>query len=273
MPIGTENHPLTIPFDGQGWQVTFDMEGGKQTVPSGVEYAGLIGYTQSSIKNVRICTTVNGGLDKDKNIMEAGAAPYVGILAARATGDITNCTIEMQGTAITSSPAASTTPATTYIGAMVGYCGGNISNSAVYLYEGTTPTITIAGATNVTSYMGGLAGHVEGTMSNCYTRISTLENSNKNVPSNVTAGLLAGAIGSSGSFTNCYTYGGEVKECETLATTTGITGITSFNDTDSGSNLCTLLNDQLKDNPSWSTWTEKKSGETVTSVYLFNYRN
>lgn len=284
MPIGTEAHPLTIPFDGQGWQVIFDMVGKGQTVPSGVKYAGLIGYTTSNVKNVRVLTTVSGEVTSETNFMDAGAAPYAGILAARVDGDITNCTVEMQGTAIKSSPNASSavtldaSTTATYVGGMVGNCGGNISNSAVYLYEGTTPNITIAGVTDVTSYMGGLAGHIKGKMSNCYTRITTLENSNTSASSTVTAGLLAGALGtgdaSSTGFTNCYTYGGEVKGCDTTTTGTGITAITSFTSVDTGSSLCTLLNDQLNDHPSWSTWTEKKDGTgAVTSVYLFNYRN
>jgi hypothetical protein len=288
MPIGTEAHPLTIPFDGQGWQVIFDMVGQGQTVPSGVKYAGLIGYTTSNVKNVRVLTTVSGEVTSETNFMDAGAAPYAGILAARVDGDITNCTVEMQGTAIKSSPGGTTNPdgsstvaldastSATYVGGMVGYCGGNISNSAVYLYEGTTPKITIAGVSGINSYMGGLAGHIEGKMSNCYTRITTLENSNVSV-SSVQIGLLAGAIAtgdaSSIGFTNCYTYGGTVTGCETPTTGDGITTINSFTGTDKGS-LCTLLNDQLNDNPSWSTWTEKKDGTgAVTSVYLFNYRN
>lgn len=275
VPIGTEAHPLTIPFDGQGWQVTFDMYGGKQSVPEGVDYAGLIGYTTSDVKNVRVTTTVSGSIDNsDKNCMDAGTAPYAGILAARVEGNIMNCIMEMQGTVIMSSPAASPSVTATYVGAMAGYCGGNISNSAVYLYEKSEPKITIAGTTGVNSYIGGLAGYVKGTMDNCYSRIFKLENSNPGTSANVTAGFLAGASGngSAGSFTKCYQYGGTMENC-TGNTATGITEISSFTDATTG-NLCDLLNAEVEKNPSWSRWTEKKDTESkVISVYLFNYRN
>lgn len=267
VPIGNDSHPLTIPIDGQGWQITFDFSNGKQTVADSNIYAGIVGYTRSSISNVRILCSFNAGsgATADNNLLESGDATYTGILAGRSEGDITNCTVEMEGTTLLTKPSGSAV----YMGGLVGHCSQNISNCAVYQTYSTSATIKTLPAATSTINMGALAGKVEGTVNNCYTYMGNLykEEPTPTTSSTVNAGWLTG---SGDNFIGCHYYAGTSTDC-TPTDYSSVTGVQSMIDL---TGLCTALNTDLATHPLWTRWTEKKDTNTgVTSVFLFDYRN
>lgn len=269
IPIGNDSHPLTIPFDGQGWQISFDLTDGKQVVADGSTYAGIVGYTRSNISNVRILCSFNAGsagADAENNFLESGAATYTGVLVGKSEGEITNCTVEMTGTTLLSKPATSEV----YLGGLVGHCSKNISNCAVYQAYSAGATIKIAPTATSTIYMGALAGKVEGAVNNSYTYIGSLqaEEPTTTTSSTVNAGWLTG---SGSSFSACHYYTGTPTGC-TPGDYSSVTGVQSMTDL---TGLCTALNADLTAHPLWTRWTEVKENTTdqVTSVFLFDYRN
>ena len=273
IPIGNATHPLTLPIDGQGWQIAFDFSNGKQTVTNGNTYAGIIGYTQSSISNLRVLCTIPSGSAADNNYLEAGNAAYVGILAGKSEGDITNCTVELQGTTLVSTPSSPTSEL--YAGGLVGHCTKNISNCAVYQALSTSGaptggTIRTAPQTDITGYMGALAGKADGTVTNCYTYVSNLTaDTSSGSGSAIHAGWLAGS--SNGTFSKCYYIAGTATGCTPGETST--TDVTEKINT--RENLCTLLNKEVEDHPLWTKWAERSTSDAsvITSVFLFDYRN
>lgn len=259
-PIGTAAKPLTIPFDGQGWQIAIDLTGVGTAAPAGKlpgEYAGVIGYTRSDICNVRI-SNVNS------STVEFTEARYAGLLAGKVTGNIMNCTVELNGVALVNSCKTISEPM--YMGGMVGSCSGRIVNSAVYANTSSSLSIGFEQA-SVNSYLGGIAGDITGgSMNNCYSRVTQLSNgSASNLPF---AGILAGNY-ATGAFSNCHYITGVVMSNCTERDYSGIAaGQADF------VGLCDSLNGIAEAND-WAVWTEKKesAGPTVTSVFLFKYRN
>lgn len=272
-PIGNDTHPLTIPIDGQGWRITFDLSGGAMAFSADSKYVGIMGYTKSSISNLRVLYPYF--IDTNNyNTVNSGNATYVGTLAGKAEGDITNCTVEVGGSTLTSTPG--TANENYYIGGLVGHCTGGIYNSAAYMANitGATATIQLVPTATVTAYMGGLAGKADKGVSNCYTNISDLEfDDTANTSSTVSAGWLVGTTDADTGaiFANDYYFAGQIASNIT-ATTQG-TKITEW------ANLCQDLNNNITTaTPSWAQWTEKKeettegvTGKTI-GVFLFNYR-
>ena len=271
IPVGNDAHPLTLPIDGQGWQITFDLSQAKQTIADGSAYAGIIGYAQSSISNIRVLCSAGSG-SASNNYLEAGNAAYVGILAGKVEGDITNCTIEMQGSTLLSAPSSTAASSDFYTGGLVGYCTKNISNCAVYqsLTADGTPTgsiLQVSPTASITEYMGGLAGKVDGTVTNCYTYISQLKADNGTGSPVIHAEWLAN---SNGTFSKCYFMEGTATGCTPTVTSVSEVSekITTLD------NLCSLLNTEVETQPSWTKWTEKSgNNSSIISVFLFNYRN
>ena len=277
IPIGIEDKPLLIPFDGQGWQITFDLNSGKQAISNSYVYAGVIGYTKADIRNVRIAA--GNANNTDNAYLESTDATCTGVLVGKSEADITNCSIELRGitmkagnTASSTSEASSTSDAK-YLGGLAGYCTGNISNCAVYQTAGTQGQVWLENATAGSS-IGALVGKTTGNVSNCYTYIHALTNSRSDseTPASVTAGWIAGAKETTLAYSNCHFISGGTAPDGTSGEETGITQQTSL------TGLCTSLNAEVDKHPHWTLWTERKGEagtgtETVTSVYLFDYRN
>jgi hypothetical protein len=278
-PIGTDTKPLTIPFDGQGWTINVDLtglgtggSGTQQTIPTA--YAGIIGHTTSDISNVKIMTSGAASA-----AIEFPDAIYAGMLAGKVKGNITNCTVELNG--ITLLQKNESAASGLYFGGLVGSCEGDIINSAVYA-KGTNELKLSFTKASTSSCVGGLAGAVVGTVNNCYTRITELSNQDaeNGKPS---AGSLVGNVTGSGesavaTFANCHyienttspATGITVTNCTRKEPDNGALTQTDFN------GLCTALNTISQITQSWATWTEENTNvsgvETVVSVFLFSYR-
>ena len=268
IPIGIEDKPLLIPFDGQGWQITFDLSGGKQTISSSYIYAGLIGYTKADIRNVRL--SAGNANNTEYAYLESTDATCTGVLVGKSEANITNCSIELNGITMKAGNSASSTSDAKYLGGLVGYCTGNISNCAVYQTADTQGRVWFENATAGSS-IGALVGKTTGNVSNCYTYIHTLENSRNDsgTPASVTAGWIAGAKETTSVYSNCYFISGGTAPDGTSGAETGVTQQASL------TGLCASLNAEVDNHPHWTLWTEKKEEETkpVTGVYLFDYRN
>ena len=268
IPIGIEDKPLLIPFDGQGWQITFDLSGGKQTISSSYIYAGLIGYTKADIRNVRL--SAGNANNTEYAYLESTDATCTGVLVGKSEADITNCSIELSGITMKAGNSASSTSDAKYLGGLVGYCTGNISNCAVYQTADTQGRVWFENTTAGSS-IGALVGKTTGNVSNCYTYIHTLENSRNDsgTPASVTAGWIAGAKETTSVYSNCYFISGGTAPDGTSGAETGVTQQASL------TGLCASLNAEVDNHPHWTLWTEKKEEETkpVTGVYLFDYRN
>ncbi len=270
-PIGTENHPLAIPFDGQGWTINIDLtglgtgtSGTEQRIPG--KYAGIIGNSISDISNVKVMTSGAASAVA----IEFTEAVYAGILAGKVKGNITNCTAELNN--ITLLQSNQTASESLYFGGLTGSCEGNIINSAVYAKSTNELKLNFTKA-SANSCIGGLAGSVTGTVRNCYTRINELSNQN-NTNGNPVAGSLIGNKTST-IFSDCHyiedTASGSgitITNCNRTEPTTGVTSQTNY------AGLCDALNAVAQEND-WSNWTEEiqENTTTVVSVYLFSYRN
>ena len=262
-PVGTDSRPLTLPIDGQGWEIGIDLQNNSQLVRG--EYSGIVGYTKSGISNLRV-VTIPGNSASTGYRIESAEAIYAGVLAGRVEGDILNCSVELVKTTMLNSNT-STTDAM-YLGGLVGYCGGNILNSAVY--EG----LDAAFASNVSfskastgSGIGGLAGGVASgkTVSNCYVQLSQLS---KQDGETLAAGWLVGSkVGV--SFNSChYKSGGTATDCTPDDSSTEIVSFTDF------TGLCDLLNAEVTGHAGWASWKEVKNaaGDAVEQVALDLYR-
>lgn len=262
VPVGTDTHPLTLPIDGQGWQISIDLQNSSQLIEG--KYSGIVGYTQSDISNLRVVTIPGNSATMGNSINSSGAI-YAGVLAGRADGDILNCSVELVKTTVVNSNTSATEAM--YLGGLAGYCGGNIQNSAVF--EGSSPlsasTVSFSQA-SAGSGIGGLAGGVASgkTVGNCYVRLSTLINQAGSTPA---AGWLAGVKTGAG-FSAChYMSGNTATGCTPDDTSAGITSFTDF------TGLCTSLNTEAKNHSGWALWKEvTDTGGTVEQVTLDLYR-
>lgn len=261
-PVGTDTHPLTLPIDGQGWEIDIDLQNSSQRIEG--KYSGIVGYTQSGISNLRVVTIPSNSASTGYSI-EASDAMYAGVLAGKVDGDILNCSVELtKTTVINSNPSATIAM---YLGGLVGYCSGNIRNSAVY--EGSSvlsASIVSFSKASSGSGIGGLAGGVaSGKMvGNCYVRLSELSNQAGNTPA---AGWLAGSKAGT-TFNTChYMTGNTATGCIPDDSAAGIASFTDF------TGLCALLNAEADKYTGWALWKEvTDTGGTVQQVTLDLYR-
>ena len=262
VPVGTDSHPLTLPIDGQGWQISIDLQNSSQLIEG--KYSGIVGYTQSGISNLRV-VTIPGNSASMGNSIESSGATYAGVLVGRADGDILNCSVELAKTTVVNSNTSAT--GVMYLGGLAGYCDGNILNSAVFegLSEASASTVSFSQA-SAGSGIGGLVGGVASgkTVGNCYVRLSTLSNQAGSTPS---AGWLAGSK-SGVSFNAChYMSGNTATGCTPVDTSAGITPFTEF------TGLCASLNAEADKHTGWALWKEVTNAEgTVEQVTLDLYR-
>ena len=262
VPVGTDTHPLTLPIDGQGWQISIDLQNSSQLIKE--KYSGIVGYTQSGISNLRV-VTVPGNSASTGYSIESSGATYAGVLVGRADGDILNCSVELVKTTVVNSNT-STTEAI-YLGGLAGYCGGNIQNSVVFEGSSSLAASTVSfSQASAGSGIGGLAGGVASgkTVGNCYVRLSTLINQAGSTPA---AGWLAGVKTGAG-FSAChYMSGNTATGCTPDDTSAGITPFTDF------TGLCTSLNAEAENHSGWALWKEvTDTGGTVEQVTLDLYR-
>lgn len=263
VPVGTDTRPLTLPIDGQGWQISIDLQNSSQLIEG--KYSGIIGYTQSGISNLRV-KTIPGNSASTGYSIESSGATYAGVLAGRADGDILNCSVELVKTTVINSNTSAT--GAMYLGGLAGYCGGNILNSAIF--EGSSPlsasTVSFS-KTSAGSGIGGLVGGVASgkTVGNCYVRLSELSSQAGDTPA---AGWLTGSKAGV-SFNAChYMTGNTANGCTPDDNTSA--GITSFTDF---TGLCALLNTEADMHTGWALWKETTdSGGTVEQVTLDLYR-
>jgi hypothetical protein len=279
-PIGIEDKPLTIPFDGQGWKVILQLQNNAMEIKNQT-YSGFIGYAKTDIKNLSVVTDPQSGVisDAGKNKIESTGATYAGGLAGYVEGNIINCSIDLKGTDVSNS--APSTGTDCYIGGLVGCCKGNIYNSAAYTtpVNGNPASVTLIGGASG-SCIGGLAGKVEGTsgasgtdnadvnVNNCYAHLDGLgysttggdgsgltsgdtSGATNEVPSGIKAGWLVGD-NTAATFSNTYYMAGTAT---TVTTNDSQTGINAFTD---WSALCTSLNETAATHK-WASWQEEKN--------------
>lgn len=256
IPLGIEDKPLAIPFDGQGWKVILQLQNKAMEIKNQV-YSGFIGYAKTNITNLSIVTDpLQGVIDTDNNKITSTGATYVGGLAGYVEGNIINCSVDLKGTDITnSSPSGKAS----YIGGLVGYCLGNIYNSAVYTtpVSGNPVSVSLSEATDG-SCIGGLTGKSAGNVINCYTRLEKLECS--------LTGGIAGITVSAGWLVGDKT-GTTFKDAHymqgnsSLTTDDSETGIETFTATD-WTTLCTSLNTVAATQNGWAKWQEEKDSGT-----------
>lgn len=261
-PVGTDTHPLTLPIDGQGWQISIDLQNSSQLIKG--TYSGIVGYTQAGISNMRVAT-IPGNSTTTGYSIESSGATYAGVLVGKVDGDILNCSVELVKTTVVDTNSSVTSAM--YIGGLAGYCNGNILNSAVFegssSLSGSTVSFSKASAG---SGIGGLAGGVaSGKMvSNCYVQLSQLSNQAGDTPA---AGWLAGSKPGV-SFSAChYMAGNTAAGCTPDDSATGIASFTDF------TGLCALLNAEAEKHTGWALWKETTDSRgTVEQVTLDLYR-
>lgn len=264
IPIGTKDHPLTLPFDGQGNTVTLQFSNNIPMVIRNREYAGFIGYARTTISNLRIKTDIVGTTVEDGNRIEMPDAIYAGGLAGRVEGDIVNCSVDLAGTSILNTNAAATE--SMYIGGLVGHCTGNIYNSAVYSStvsaQAGTAKVYFANATDG-SCAGGLAGKVERAVKNCYTHLEGVGHSDTGggtAVGNFSGGWLVGDRTQATFKNSFYLTGGAIMGGWTPES--AVSGITFQNDF---TGLCTLLNaGATAAGSGWKQWQEVMASDGVT---------
>lgn len=260
-PVGTDSHPLTLPIDGQGWKISIDLQNSSQLIEG--TYSGIVGYTKSDIRNLRVVTVPGTDATKGYSIQSSGAT-YAGGLAGRVDGDLLNCSVELVKTTVVNTNTAAT--GAMYLGGLVGYCGGNIQNCAVYDGPATAASEVSFSEASAGSGIGGLAGGVASgkTVSNCYVRLSKLSNQGGDTPA---AGWLVGNKVGVG-FTTChYMTGNTASGFTPDDTSAGITTFANF------TGLCALLNEEVKKHTEWALWKEVAgAGGAIEQVVLNLYR-
>lgn len=259
-PVGTDSHPLTLPIDGQGWKISIDLQNSSQLIEE--TYSGIVGYTKSDIRNLRVATIPGTDVAKGYSIQSSGAT-YAGVLAGKVDGDILNCSVELAKTTVVNTNTAAT--GAMYLGGLVGYCGGNIQNSAVYDGPATAASEVSFSQASAGSGIGGLAGGVASgkTVSNCYVRLSKLSNQAGDTPA---AGWLVGNKAGAG-FTTChYMTGNTASGLTPNDTSPGIASFTNF------TGLCALLNEEVKKHTEWALWKEVAGAGGAIEQVVLNYR-
>lgn len=264
VPVGTDSHPLTLPIDGQGWEIGIDLQNSSLLIEG--KYSGIVGYTQSGISNLRV-KAIPGNSTSTGYSIESSGATYAGVLAGRADGDILNCSVELTKTTVINSNASAT--GAMFLGGLAGYCGGNIQNSAVFEGSPSLAASTVSfSQASAGSGIGGLAGGVASgkTVSNCYVRLSALSNQAGSTPA---AGWLAG-LKTGASFNAChYMTGNTATGCTPNDTSAGITSFADF------TGLCASLNTEADKHKhtGWALWKEvTDTGGTIEQVILDLYR-
>lgn len=261
VPVGTADQPLTLPIDGQGWEIGIDLQNSSQRIEG--TYSGIVGYTKAGISNLRV-RTISGNSASTGYSIESADATYAGVLAGKVDGDILNCSVELVKTTVVNSNTSAT--GGMYLGGLVGYCGGNILNSAVFEGAGAVSASEVSfSKASSGSGIGGLAGGMTSgkTVSNCYVRLSRLSNQDGNTPA---AGWLVG--GKTGiSFNAChYKSGSTATGCTPNDPSTGTTIFTDF------TGLRDLLNTEANRHEGWALWKEVTNNGTVEQVVLNLYR-
>jgi hypothetical protein len=264
VPVGTEDHPLTLPIDGQGWEIGIDLQNSSQSIAG--EYSGIVGYTQAGISNLRVRTISSNSASTGSSI-ESTNATYAGVLAGKVDGDILNCSVELVKTTVINTNTSATSGM--YLGGLVGYCGGNILNSAVYEGTGAVSASKVSFTQASTgSGIGGLVGGMASgkTVNNCYVQLSELNNQggDGNTPS---AGWLVGDK-TGASFNSCHYKSGTASGCTPDDTSTGISTFTDF------TGLRSSLNAEADKHTGWALWKEviNTGDNTVEQVVLNLYR-
>ena len=259
-PVGTDTHPLTLPIDGQGWQISIDLQNSNQKING--TYSGIVGYTKSGIRNLRVITVPGNSATTGYSIESSGAT-YAGVLAGRVDGDILNCSAELIKTTVVNTNTSAT--GAMYLGGLAGYCNGNILNSAVY-DDASSPSIISFSNASAGSGLGGLVGGMASgkRVSNCYVRLSQLsEQGGTNAP---TAGWLVGSK-TGVSFSTCHYMSGNTTNCTPDDSSAGISTFTDY------TGLCVLLNTEVEKYTEWARWKETKDEtDAVKSVELDLYR-
>lgn len=260
-PVGTDSHPLTLPIDGQGWKISIDLQNNSQLIAG--MYSGIVGYTKSDIRNLRVVTVPGTDAAKGYSIESSGAT-YAGVLAGRVDGALLNCSVELVKTTVVNTNTAAI--GAMYLGGLVGYCGGNIQNCAMYDGPATAASEVSFNQASAGSGIGGLAGGVASgkTVDNCYVRLSKLSNQAGDTPA---AGWLVGnKVGV--SFNACHYMTGNTASGFTPDDTSAeITSFTNF------IGLCALLNEEVKKHTEWALWKEVAgTGGAIEQVVLNLYR-
>lgn len=260
-PVGTDSHPLTLPIDGQGWEISIDLQNNSQLIAG--KYSGVVGYTQSGISNLRV-VTIPGNSSTAGYSIESSGATYAGVLAGRVDGDMLNCSVELVKTTVINTNTSATNAM--YIGGLVGYCNGNILNSAVYEGSSAASASVISfSKASAGSGIGGLAGGVASgkTVGNCYVQLSKLSNQGGDTPA---AGWLAGSK-SGANFSTChYMTGNTATGCTPDDPAAGIVGFTDL------TGLCASLNTEVDKHMEWARWKEVTATGSVETVELDLYR-
>lgn len=255
-PVGTDNYPLTLPIDGQGWKISIDLKNSSQLIEG--TYSGIVGYTKSDIRNLRVVTIPSNNATNGCSIQSSGAT-YAGVLAGRVDGDILNSSVELVKTTVVNTNTAAT--GAMYLGGLVGYCGGNIQNCAVYDGPDTATSEVSFSNASAGSGIGGLAGGVANskTVDNCYVRLSKLSNQAGDTPA---AGWLVGSKPGV-VFTTChYMSGNTATGCTPDDSSAGIASFTDF------TGLCTKLNTEVAKHTEWAPWKEITGTGSVDQVVL-----
>lgn len=263
VPVGTDSRPLTLPIDGQGWEIGIDLQNSSQRIEG--TYSGIVGYTQSGISNLRV-KTIPGNSASTGYSIESADATYAGVLAGKVDGDILNCSVELVKTTVVNSNTSAT--GGMYLGGLVGYCGGNILNSAVFEGSGAVSASEVSfSKASSGSGIGGLAGGMASgkTVSNCYVQFSRLSNQDGAGATPAAGWLVGGKTGI--SFNAChYKSGSTATGCTPNDTSTGTTTFTDF------TGLCDLLNTEANRHEGWALWKEVTNNGTVEQVVLNLYR-
>lgn len=256
-PVGTEDKPLLMPIDGQGHQIQLDLRQSDMEIKSSGA-GGLIGNTEAAIKNIKIMVlhgqaqTAHTKINFTRNTTGVEQA-YSGVLVGYTKGDVTNCSMQLTGTTITTAADAT---AANYLGALVGYSEGNIYNSAVYDFSGESEvSVSGSGAYGI----GGLAGHMaQGkSVSNCYVRLPKLTG---NRASSAKAGWLVGDADGV-TFTNCFYHSGTASGCTVNNPTSGATTFTD------ATTLCSSLNSGRNGHDDWKEWIVSDDNTMVELKY------
>ena len=161
-PIGAdEKTSFKDTYNGGGYEigdVSFYTKSG--------QYVGMFGYSTGTIKNVVLATQYDASGAtynvKREDAVGANATVYLGILAGKNSGTITNSAVAGYYLSGSDGKINGYANSTIYIGGLVGYNDGTITDSAA---DGPKLSLTMHRAT---CYAGGFVGYNEGNITNSY---------------------------------------------------------------------------------------------------------